>query len=249
MENWANLNKILELSGKDLDKKAKASQKIIELTQLGNKAEIVALLKEGATLNCYADMTTPLIEAVRNNNEELTDYFLKVGATVNFKPSEEIQDAFWESLSSKKYNFLRRFVNKKCIVSRGKNKEIALIWATMESDVEAVEILLSHYNIKVNERDNTGNTALHYNVSKSPHTEDDITIGKMLIAAGADINGTNFEGQTPEDLAQDFAAKTALMHSKLEQKLPEKENENVVEEEPTIDTPGVHKTKNNKMKI
>lgn len=247
MENWTNLNKILQLSGKDLDKKAKDSQKIIELTQAGKKSEIVNLLKEGATLNCYADMTTPLIEAVRNDNEELTDYFLKVGATINFKPSEEIQDAFWEVLLNKKYNFLKRFINKKCIISRGKDKEIALVWATKESDVETVEILLSHYNIKVNERDSDGNTALHHNVSKSPHTDDDIMIGKMLIAAGADVNGTNFENQTPEDLATDFNAKTALMHSKLEQRLPEKEKS--FEEESTIDNPGIHKTKNNKLKI
>lgn len=249
MENWTNLSKVLELSNKDIDKKAKEAQKIIELTQLGKKADIVNLLKEGATLNCYADMTTPLIEAVRNDNEELTDYFLKVGATVNFKPSEETQDALWEVLLAKKYNFLRRFINKKCLISRGKDKEIALIWATKETDVEAVKILLSHYKVKliINERDKDGNTALHHNVSKSPHTEDDITIGKMLIAAGADVNGTNFENQTPEDMAQDYAAKTALMHSKLEQKLPEKENN--VEEEPSIDAPGVHKTKNNKMKI
>lgn len=247
MENWVNLNKILELSGKDLDRKSKEAQKLIELTQAGKKADIVALLKEGATLNCYADMTTPLIEALRAENEELVDYFLKVGATINYKPSEEMQDAFWEALSSKKYVFLRKFVLRRCILSHNKEKGIPLIWATNESDVEAVEILLSHSNIKVNERDATGNTALHYNVSKSPHTEDDITIGKMLIAAGADINGTNFDGQTPEDMAQDFAAKTALMHSKLEQKLPEKEN--VVEEEPTIDTPGLHKTQKGKMKI
>ena len=247
MENWTNLNKVLELSVKDIDRKAKDALKMIELTQLGDKKEIIILLKEGATLNCYADMSTPLIETVRNDNEELADYFLKVGATVNFKPSEDINDALWEALTAKKYSFLRKFINKKCLLSRSKENQIALIWATQESDVEAVEILLTHYNIKVNERDNTGNTALHYNVSKSPHTEDDISIGKMLLAAGADINGTNFDGQTPEDMAQDYAAKTALLHSRIEQKLPEKEE--VIVEEPTVETPGVHKTKTNKIKI
>lgn len=247
MENWTNLNKVLELSVKDIEKKAKDALRMIELTQSNDKKEIVNLLKEGATLNCYADMSTPLIETIRSENEELADYFLKVGATVNFKPSEDINDALWEALTSKKYNFLRRFINRRCLLSRSKENQIALIWATQQTDVEAVEILLTHSNIKVNERDNTGNTALHYNVSKSPHTEDDITIGKMLIAAGADINGTNFDGQTPEDMAQDYAAKTALLHSRIEQKLPEKED--VVIEEPTVETPGVHRTKNNKIKI
>lgn len=247
MENWTNLNKVLELSVKDIEKKAKDALRMIELTQSNDKKEIVNLLKEGATLNCYADMSTPLIETIRSENEELADYFLKVGATVNFKPSEDINDALWEALTSKKYSFLRRFINRKCLLSRSKENQIALIWATQQTDVEAVEILLTHSNIKVNERDNTGNTALHYNVSKSPHTEDDITIGKMLIAAGADINGTNFDGQTPEDMAQDYAAKTALLHSRIEQKLPEKED--VVIEEPTVETPGVHRTKNNKIKI
>lgn len=246
MENWVNLNKMLELSGKSLDIKARQSQKLIELTQQGNKTEIVTLLKDGASPNCYADMTTPLIEAIRTDNNDLVYYFLKIGATINYKPSDDIQDAFWEVLTAKKYDLLRFFVNRKCILSHHVEKGIALIWATNESDVQAVEILLSHYKINVNERDKDG-TALHHNVKKSPHTEDDVMIGKMLIAAGADINATNFDGQTPEDLAADFAAKTALMHSKLEQKLPEKEN--TVEEEPTIETPGVHKTQTGKMKI
>lgn len=246
MENWENLNKILKLSGKEVDRKTKEAQQIIEFTQVNDKVNIVKLLKQGATLNCYADMTTPLIETIKNNNEELADYFLKVGATVNFKPNEETQDALWESLISKKHSFLRKFINKKCLISRGKNKEIALIWATINSDVEAIEILVSHKGIKINERDNDGNTALHHNVSKTPHTDDDIAIGKMLIAAGADTNGTNFEGQTPEDLAQDFVAKTALMHSKLEQKLPPKEDNTI--EEPSV-VPGVHKTSGKKIKI
>ena len=73
MENWTNLNKVLELSVKDIDRKAKDALKMIELTQLGDKKEIIILLKEGATLNCYADMSTPLIETVRNENEDLAD--------------------------------------------------------------------------------------------------------------------------------------------------------------------------------
>jgi len=125
MENWTNLNKVLELSVKDIDKKAKEALKMIELTQLGDKKEIINLLREGATLNCYADMSTPLIETVKNENEELADYFLKVGATVNFRPSEEINDALWESLTRKKYSFLRKFINKKCLLSRSKENQIA----------------------------------------------------------------------------------------------------------------------------
>lgn len=246
MENWVNLNKMLELSGRDTEKKSTNALKLIELTQQGNKKEIIALLKEGTHPNCYADMTTPLIEAIRADNMELINYFLLVKATINYKPVEDMTDAFWEVLLNKKYDLLRLFVNKKCILSHHHEKGIPLIWATDASDVQAVEILLSHYKINVNERDREG-TALHHNVKKSPHTEDDVMIGKMLIAAGADINATNFDGQTPEDLAADFAAKTALMHSRLEQKLPEKEN--TVEEEPTVETPGIHKTQKGKMKI
>ena len=248
MENWTNLNRILELSVKDLKQKESNAQKMIELTQAANKKEIIKLLKEGSILNFYADKTTPLIETIRIDNEELCDFFLKAGSTINFKPSNDINDAFWESLQSKKHSFLRRFILKKCLITRSKDDEIALIWATKESDVEAVELLLSHGSVKINERDMNGNTALHHNVMKSPHTEDDITIGKMLIAAGADIMGTNFDNKTPEELAEDYAAKTALLHSKIEQKLPEKED-NYVPEEPSVETPGVSKTKGNKIKI
>ena len=78
---------------------------MIELTQLGRQKEIINLLKEGATLNCYADMSTPLIETVKKWKWRTCRLFLKVGATVNFRPSEEINDALWESLTRKKIFF------------------------------------------------------------------------------------------------------------------------------------------------
>ena len=101
---------------------------------------------------------------------------------------------------------------------------------------------MNHYRIKVNERDGSGNTALHYNVSKTEPTDEDIKIGQLLIAAGSDINSRNLDGQTPEDMAKDFASKSMLMNASLEAELPLNETQQNQVSQPT--TP-----KSKKMKI
>ena len=116
-----------------------------------------------------------------------------------------------------------------------------LIYATQQSDLDSVEILLNHYRIKVNERDGSGNTALHYNVSKTEPTDEDIKIGQLLIAAGADINSRNLDGQTPEDMAKDFASKSMLMNASLEAELPLNETQQNQVSQPT--TPKTKKMK------
>ena len=97
-----------------------------------------------------------------------------------------------------------------------------LIYSTQQSDLRAVEILLRHYSIRVNERDGLGNTALHYNMAKDSPTQDDLDIGKLLSAAGADSSLPNLDGKTPADLVSDFAAKAVLLAGNMEKQLPEK---------------------------
>ena len=90
-----------------------------------------------------------------------------------------------------------------------------LIIATEMSDLEAVQIIAPKVN--VNERDNTGSIALHYNLAKIQPTEQDIQIGRILIACGADVNSRNLDGQKAKDLASTEESRIVLEQAHLEQ--------------------------------
>lgn len=251
MENWNNLNRFISLEQQEKERHQNLSQQLVDLSMKGDKNNLSEILKKGISPNCYenTDLLTPLIAAVKSDQLEIAKYLLKVGATVSYRPHGT--DALWEALKAKAHSFLEIFVAHRCLLTLEKDpREVysfsiiknsleeektekaepnntALIYATKQSDVKSVEILLRHHNIKVNERDSLGNTALHYNVYKPSLSEEDIEIGRMLLAAGADANSTNLDGLTPEDMAQDYAAKSMLLSGKLENtlELPEVEPE------------------------
>lgn len=254
MENWDNLNIYLTKASKDLKVNDELAKELIRYAIKGEKNNVKACLKKGAPINCNDEHITPLIAAIQNDDLSLAYYLLNAGARISFKPNANFEDAFWFALKQKKHDFLKIFVDNKCLLewSKPKNEkespQTPLIYATVQSDLRSVEILLNHYAIKVNERDGIGNTALHYNISKQELSQDDIEIGRLLIAAGADTEISNLEGKTPEDLAQDLAARSVILSAKLENELP-------IKEEP-VDLPitgleenGVSITKKGKMKI
>lgn len=253
MENWTNLNKLLTLERTSFSKKENETQKLVELCAEDIRKdfkEIKKLLISGAAVNCFSktDQSTPLITAIRTDNVELGAYLLRVGASISYQPEDLLNNAFWEALKTKKHEFLEMFVEKKCILERDTEKNlIPLIYATIESDQRSVELLLSHPRVKVNASDNLGNTALHYNVEKTDPTPEDIQIGLMLVAAGADTNGRNLAGKTPEDFAVDSQTKSMLLKAKLDRDLH-------INKEPVVDVQlnkdlGITKTRNNKVKI
>jgi ankyrin repeat protein len=254
MENWSNLNIYLTRANEDSKKQEALSKELIDACIKNDKISIKRVLKMGAPINCNDEHITPLIACMQNDNSDLAAYLIRAGARISYKPVANFEDAFWFALKNKKHNFLKLFVQNRCILewsipkSEKESPQTPLIYSTIESDLQAVEILLSHYSIKVNEKDGLGNTALHYNVSKPEMSPDDIEIGRLLIAAGADTASANQEGQTPEDLAQDFASKSMLMSGQLEKELPENEqtrSEDIFEE---IEN-AAPKTKNGKMKM
>jgi len=257
MENWSNLNIYLTRATEDHKRIESLGKELIDFCIGNDKTNIKKMLKTGAPINCHEEHITPLIACMQNNNSDLASYLLKSGARVSYKPTTNFEDAFWFALSNQKYIFLQLFISNRCILewsvpkTEKETPQTALIYSTIKSDLKAVEILLGHYAIKVNERDGLGNTALHHNVSKSDMSQDDIEIGKLLLAAGADTSIANLDGKTPEDMAQDYTSKSMLLAGKLAHDLPEKDEselENVNDMFDSVDS-GVHKTKKGKMKI
>ncbi len=255
MENWSNLNVYLSKASEDFKINQELSKELIKHCLKNEKEEIKKCLQKGAHINCNDEHITPLIAAIQNDNLTLGYYLIKAGARISYKPVANFEDAFWYALRNKKYDFLELFVEKRCILewnmpkNEKESPQTPLIYATITSDVKAVEILLSHYAIKVNQRDGLGNTALHYNISKENMSQDDIDIGKMLIAAGADTNITNLDGQTPEDLAQDLAGRAIILSGKLENELEKKEDLPINLEKEEVPDNGVYMTKKGKIKI
>ncbi len=255
MENWDNLNVYLTRASKDFKRNEELSKELIRYCLKSEKENVKACLKRGAPINCNDEHITPLIATIQNDDLSLAYYLLNAGARVSFKPNANFEDAFWFALKQKKHDFLKIFIDNRCLLewSVPKNEketpQTPLIYATIQSDLRAVELLLTHYAINVNQKDGLGNTALHYNISKQEMTPDDIEIGRLLIAAGADTEIANLDGKTPEDMAQDLAARSVILSGKLENELPKKEES--VDLEITDPEPenGVSLTKKGKMKI
>lgn len=250
MENWTNLSLYLNKANENSLKFTSLSRELIEACLQNDKTLIKKTLKSGAYINTHDEHITPLIACIQNDNSDLGAYLLKAGASISYKPNINFEDAFWYALVNKKHTFLQLFVDSKCLLdwSLPKNEKdvpkTPLIYATITSDLRAVEILLSHYNIKVNERDGIGNTALHYAVAKQNQTQDDIQIISLLIAAGADDSIANLDGKSPNELALSPEANSALLSSKLDNELPVHE-EPKIEEEPE----GPSRTQKGKLKI
>lgn len=224
MENWNNLNKILTMEREASDRMLKLSQQLIAHSLSGEKNEAKKVLKQGAVLNCFEEHLTPLIACMESGHFELAQFYVKANASITYAPTSNFINALWYALINKKHKFLELFINSKCPLTRHpETKNTCLIFATISSDLPSVVALLSHYNIKVNERDGAGNTALHHNVAKENPSNDDIEIGRLLIAAGADTNLPNLDGKTPKDLAVDFAARAMLLSGVLEETLPHKD--------------------------
>lgn len=255
MENWNNLNLILDIERKDTKQLELFAKEMIDLCTKGNKEEVKNLLKKGATLNCHEEHITPLIICIQNDDYQLANYIIQSGASISYRPTLEFEDALWYALKNKKHTFLKLFIEKKCILQREYTTSLTpLIYATIRSDLKSVEYLLGHPNIKINERDKLGNTALHHNLSKAEMTEDDIDIGKLLLAAGADTNITNLEGKTAKDVSQDNSAKIILLSEQLENELEIKETSDLSEQlenelETKKENNGVFKTPGNRIKI
>lgn len=249
MENWNNLSIYLNKYNRDLSIYESMTRELIDSCLSNDKDKIKIALKNGAYINCHDEHMTPLIATIQNDNSDLASFLLKAGARIGYKPTQNFEDAFWFALNNKKHVFLKLFVSLRCPLewsipkSEKETPKTPLMCATINSDLESVKILLSHYQIKVNERDGLGNTALHYNLSKQQMSDEDKEIGLLLIAAGADQNITNLDGQTPKEVGTSYEAQSILLTGTLESELPVNDPIDEANDDSKL------KTKNGRLKI
>lgn len=220
MENWENLSSILDKAKEDSDRKNFLNNLLIEEASKGLKENVKKILQAGANPNCAKEKYSPLIASLEGDFMDVTDYLFKVGALPSYKAHENFEDAVWFAMLNNKYVPLRKFVKSRCQLNRHPiTKKTLLGLSTDTSNLELVYIFLSHPHIKVNERDGSGNTALHYNMAKVEMTQDDVEIGRLLLAAGADSNIPNNEGKTPQQLGA-TAGEALILENELENEIP-----------------------------
>ena len=201
MENWKNVSVIIDKEEQKKYETLLFAKKLISACGKGDKVEVKKILKEGGSLNCCEENISPLIACIENEHLDLASFLIKIGASISYKPLNIHDDALWFALRSEAYQFVRLFVYEKCSFNKGDAGESVLMFATKKTSLEGVRQLLNHRFININERDDLGNTALHYNVMIQNPSQDDIEIGKLLLAAGADQNIVNFDGKTAFEVA------------------------------------------------
>jgi hypothetical protein len=236
MENWENLNIILDNIREDEKRRVFLSELLVEEASKGNKENVKKVLQAGAHPNSFKSEYTPLIASLKGDFVELTNYLVNIGASPSYKPNNDFLDAVWYALLNNKYRALKKFIDVRTVLNKSPTGLTLLGQATETSDLQAVTILLNHYNIKVNERDIKGNTALHYNMKKTEMSSDDIQIGKLLLAAGASTMVKNNEGKTPSEMAA-MAGESLILENDIINDI-----DNAQKNNPSTPTPNKGKT-------
>ena len=128
-----------------------------------------------------------------------------------------------------------------------------IIAATKLSSVPAVEALLRR-KARPNATDRTGRTALFYNFQKDPYSEDDRTIGRLLLAAGADPQSMDPHGTRAMEVVHTEAQAALLRQHGLEHSIqytpapPEPKPEPVFDDRQIVhagpDDPGIPQLQN-----
>ncbi len=127
------------------------------------------LLSEGADVHQKdARGWTPIHNAVYEDHLEMATLLLKYGADVNAK-----------TLCGPDYEGYRM------------DRYTPLIVATPHGQLETIQYLIEH-GANVNDKEDLGNTALHYAASNG-----NLATAEYLIKHGADVNASNTHGDTP----------------------------------------------------
>jgi ankyrin repeat protein len=175
--------------------------------------KVAELLKQGANVNAPIGCGTfsPLDGAISTHNVEMLKFLLQKGA----KPfgRELVEAAFYD-------NSEQSLQVCKILLAAGVNPNVRdqsaasigtpLGAAAYRGNVDVVVLLLSQPDIKLNETDADGYTALMWAVQ-----HDEFDIADMLLKAGASVQPVNRFGDTAITIAQKENAQQQVMISKL----------------------------------
>ena len=198
--SWKELHRYLDRGEKFDRHKKELTNELIDACLKGEESRIKMLIREGAFIDSDDGSINPLMACIEGGNLEIARILLMINAD----PTSMVKnnDATWMALKQNKIDFLKIFFEKKLLLNReiGSNKTLLML-AVEKSNLEAVKIIA--YNVNVNEKDNEGNTALHYNMRKKNPNDQDREIGRILLSLGAMGDNSNNEGQSAREIASE----------------------------------------------
>lgn len=144
---------------------------------------------------------TLLAYAARCGRMDWVEWILQRGATVQALHGPG-RDAAWVAMEAGQVDIYR------ALMDAGASPRLSLAHPPRFSRLMAAVCLrnaevvadLLHRRAPIGHHDAMGRTALAWNLRQSPYNEEDATIARMLIAAGADVLATDNEGINPIDL-------------------------------------------------
>lgn len=141
---------------------------------------------------------TPLDVSIVRGNRNIAKYFIDNGVDIE-KPTPKGFTSLLTAIAGSQLDILKYMIEKKhpdLNKRTGSNKLFPLKIATLNSKLDVLEELLNH-DVDINQKDNQGNTALHYAVFTKNYEK-----MKLLVQKGANPKIKNEEGITPLDLAK-----------------------------------------------
>ena len=167
------------------------------------------LLTRGIDINAPIGCGTfgPLDGAVHTQNVEMLKFLLAHGA----KPrGRELADAAFASGHQQALEMVRALLASGVAPNIRNDYSNALIQATYRENQDLIRLLLSQRDVKLDEADVDGYTALMWAVK---HGSSEIV--DLLLHAGASVGVTNKKGETAATIAQQEIQKQRAIISKL----------------------------------
>lgn len=182
-----------------------ADDALLRAAALGDKAAVVSALNAGAAIDARdANLQTPLLIAIQNDNRDVAAHLIARGADINAVAANE--DTPWllaGALGRASMLAAMLETGKVDYTKRNRYGGNALIPACERGHVETVQLLLEKSAIDVNHINNLGWTALLEAVILSDGGPRHIEIVRLLLAHGADPNIADRDGISPLKHAQD----------------------------------------------
>ena len=175
--------------------------------------------------NYKFNLITPMTWAACNDDVESLNWLIDAGADPSM-PSVDGRDPLWMASifnSANAWDWLLDHTTRWNARTVDGKRTTRLIDAVISSNVYAVKDLIMH-GIDGKAVDNTGRNALHYNFLQNPYTDNDQTIGRMLVDYGVPSDAKDHEGVAPVALAEN-EAQQALMEKSLLMKVAAEELE------------------------
>jgi ankyrin repeat protein len=192
-----------------------ADDALLRAAALGDKAAVVSALNAGAAIDARdAQLQTPLLIAVQNDNRDVAAHLIARGADINAVAANE--DTPWllaGALGRASLLAAMLETGKVDYTKRNRYGGNALIPACERGHVETVRLLLERSEIDVNHVNNLGWTGLLEAVILSDGGPRHIEIVRLLLEHGADPNIVDKDGVSPLKHAQDrrYDAMAALI--------------------------------------